>query len=128
MQWLIVPHLGESIPYLIPDSDLARLGIVSNMLSVASFIMMWAAACILLRQYSLRLGHVRYWILVSVPLIYYLSQVHHNIYELIHTNALVTRVHYVRHYSYYNIPSKYFGRWRSIWDSLLERSKKSRKK
>ena len=74
MQWLIVPHLGESIPYLIPDSDLARLGIVSNMLSVASFIMMSVAYCILLRQYSLRLGHVRYWILVSVPLIYYLSQ------------------------------------------------------
>ena len=44
------------------------------MLFVASFMMMWIAACILLRQYSLRLGNVRYWILVSIPLIYFLSQ------------------------------------------------------
>lgn len=74
VQWLSVPHLGENIPYLIPDSDLARLDMVSNMLFVASFMIMWVAACILLRQYSQKLGNVRYWVLVSIPLIYFLSQ------------------------------------------------------
>lgn len=71
---LIVPHLGENIPYLIPDSDLAHLGAVSNILYIASFVMMWVAACILLRQYYQKLGKIRYWIVVSIPLIYFLSQ------------------------------------------------------
>jgi hypothetical protein len=74
VQSQIVPHLGENIPYLIPNSSLAYLDTITNLLSIASFMIMWLAACILFRQYSKKLGTVRYWILVSIPLIYFLSQ------------------------------------------------------
>jgi hypothetical protein len=74
IQRIIVPHLGENIPFLIPGSDLDNLNTANNILSIASFMMMWVAACILLRHYSLKLGKVKYWALVSIPLIYFLSQ------------------------------------------------------
>ena len=42
--------------------------------SVLSFIFIWVATVVLLRYYSKRLGIVKYWILVSAPLFYFLSQ------------------------------------------------------
>ena len=42
--------------------------------SILSFILTWAATVLLLNHYSQRLGRVRYWIIVSIPLIYFLSQ------------------------------------------------------
>ena len=42
--------------------------------SVLSFILTWVATVLLLRHYSRRLGRIRYWIMVSIPLVYFLSQ------------------------------------------------------
>lgn len=42
--------------------------------SILSFILTWAATVLLLNHYSQRLGRVRYWIIVSIPLVYFLSQ------------------------------------------------------
>jgi hypothetical protein len=42
--------------------------------SVMSFILTWAATVLLLHGYSKRLGLAKYWILVSVPLVYFLGQ------------------------------------------------------
>jgi hypothetical protein len=42
--------------------------------SIASFIMTWVATALLLRHYSLKLGKVRYWTVVSLPLLYFLFQ------------------------------------------------------
>ena len=42
--------------------------------SIASFIMTWVATAILLRHYSVKLGKVKYWALVSLPLLYFLFQ------------------------------------------------------
>ena len=41
---------------------------------IITFTLTWAATVLLLRNYSRRLGTVRYWILVSIPLLYFLSQ------------------------------------------------------
>lgn len=41
---------------------------------VTSFALMWAATVLMLRNYSKKLGTVRYWLLVSIPLLYFLSQ------------------------------------------------------
>ena len=70
----IAPHLGENIPFLTPGSVSSNLNTTSNVLSIVSFMMMWVATCILLRHYSRRLGKVKFWILVGIPLIYFLSQ------------------------------------------------------
>jgi hypothetical protein len=42
--------------------------------SILSFIFIWIATALLLRYYSKKLGTAKYWIIVSVPLFYFLSQ------------------------------------------------------
>ena len=42
--------------------------------SILGFILMWSATAILLRSYSQRLGKAKYWFLVSIPLVYFISQ------------------------------------------------------
>jgi len=42
--------------------------------SVMSFILTWVATVLLLHNYSRKLGRAKYWILVSIPLVYFLSQ------------------------------------------------------
>jgi hypothetical protein len=42
--------------------------------SILSFLMTWAATSLLLRHYSHKLGRIKYWIIVAIPLAYFLSQ------------------------------------------------------
>jgi hypothetical protein len=42
--------------------------------SILSFILTWIATVLLLRHYSKKLGRIKYWILVTIPLAYFLSQ------------------------------------------------------
>jgi hypothetical protein len=41
-------------------------------LSLSSFLLTWIATAILLRQYQRRIGRVRYFILMGIPLVYYI--------------------------------------------------------
>jgi hypothetical protein len=42
--------------------------------STLGFISMWIATVIILRSYAHKLGQIRYWFLVSIPLVYFVSQ------------------------------------------------------
>jgi hypothetical protein len=42
--------------------------------SISSFILMWSATILLLKHYSRRIGIAKYWIVVGIPLAYFLSQ------------------------------------------------------
>jgi len=42
--------------------------------SIISFILTWVAAAMILHHYTNRLGRIKYWTIVSVPLIYFLTQ------------------------------------------------------
>ena len=42
--------------------------------SILSFILLWVATAFLLSEYSKRIGRITYWALVSIPLVYFLSQ------------------------------------------------------
>jgi hypothetical protein len=42
--------------------------------SILSFILTWFATVLLLRHYSVKLGPVKYWIIVSIPLVFFLTQ------------------------------------------------------
>lgn len=56
-----------------PASPLtASLSVVIDVTSAASFLLMWTATAILLSQYRLRMGRIRYFSLMSIPLIYYI--------------------------------------------------------
>jgi hypothetical protein len=48
------------------------LSTVFDALSLSSFLLTWIATAILLSQYQRRMGRVRYYILMSIPLVYYI--------------------------------------------------------
>jgi hypothetical protein len=54
-----------------PDITLSSLYVIT---SVLSFVLTWIATVLLLRNYSRKLRRVKYWIIVSIPLAYFLSQ------------------------------------------------------
>jgi hypothetical protein len=54
-----------------PDITVSSLYVIT---SVLSFILTWIATVLLLRHYSRKLGIIKYWIVVSIPLAYFLSQ------------------------------------------------------
>ena len=57
----------------LPRSDLSKpFGTMLDILNVLSFVTIWISTSRLLSQYSNRLGKKRYWIIVSMPLIYFI--------------------------------------------------------
>jgi hypothetical protein len=62
------------IPYFMPGSISSVLDNIHTLTSILSFIILWAATAMLLHHYSQKVGRIKYWILVSLPLVYFLSQ------------------------------------------------------
>jgi hypothetical protein len=70
----VIPHVGTAFTTFIPGSALAMLNYAYTISSIISFMLMWIATALLLRHYSKKLGRVKYWIIISIPLVYFLSQ------------------------------------------------------
>jgi hypothetical protein len=67
-------HYG-SFPYFYSSDSLSSYlynGYVIS--SILSFILMWVATATFLYHYSKKVGKIKYWIIVSLPLVYFLSQ------------------------------------------------------
>jgi hypothetical protein len=70
----IRPNVAGTTIYIPQDSISYALNYANVISSIISFALIWGATAMLLRHYSQRLGSVKYWILLSIPLIYFLSQ------------------------------------------------------
>jgi hypothetical protein len=70
----VPPHLQTSFPIVDPNSTTGLLNNVYTISSIISFIIFWIATAILLSHYSRKLGKFKYWLVVSAPLVYFLSQ------------------------------------------------------
>lgn len=57
--------------YSTYGTKLSSLATLYTYLSIISFVGIWIPSIIILRTYSTRLGRIRYWALVSIPLIYF---------------------------------------------------------
>ena len=68
------PHYGIVYPHLARASLAQILEQAYVIFSIMSFAAMWFATALLLYSYSLRLGRLRYWLLISSPLVFFLSQ------------------------------------------------------
>jgi hypothetical protein len=68
---LIRPVRSLTGAFTAPDVIFSFAYIVT---SVSSFILTWIATVLLLRHYSRKLGRAKYWIIVSIPLGYFLSE------------------------------------------------------
>jgi hypothetical protein len=57
----------------LPRSELAIfVGPALDFISILSFVSVWFASALLLSTYSRRMGKIRYWTIISIPLIYFL--------------------------------------------------------
>lgn len=70
----IKPNLSEQYYLDIPGSIVSLLNSAFTVSSIISFILTWVATVLLLHSYTRRLGRIKYWIIVSLPLVYFLSQ------------------------------------------------------
>lgn len=70
----IHPHLGFFTPFFIPTTLAVTLNFGYIASSVASFAVAWTATAVLLYHYSRKVGKIRFWIVVCIPLIYFLLQ------------------------------------------------------
>jgi hypothetical protein len=74
---------GQRAPdYIRPSkSSVGKLTSAGNVVnsiyfitSILSFISTWFATVLLLQHYSTKIGRAKYWVIVSIPLVYFLSQ------------------------------------------------------
>lgn len=62
------------LPIIAQGSTLSVLNYLYYYLSILSFIVTWIMTSLLLKDYSIKIGKFRYWIFLSLPLAFYLSQ------------------------------------------------------
>jgi hypothetical protein len=62
-------------PTFAHGSILNILNYAYYILSIISFLSVWVGTVILLMHYSRKLGKVKFWIVMSLPLVFYLSQI-----------------------------------------------------
>jgi hypothetical protein len=54
-------------------SDLSySFGVTLDALSLLSFVLVWVATVALLRQYRNKIGRIRFWVIITIPLLYFL--------------------------------------------------------
>jgi len=68
---VVEPHIGH-ITGFTPYSDMLDSAYVIT--SILSFMVTWVATIILLHQHSRKVGRVRYWVLVTIPMAYFMMQ------------------------------------------------------
>lgn len=68
--------LGASPSFTFSEFStvIATIGFTYFVSAILSFVLIWGATVMLLRPYSQRLGKFRYWIMVSLPLAFFVSQ------------------------------------------------------
>ena len=66
-----MPHIGSMFVFSTYSAALNSGYLLS---SIISFVAIWIATVFLLRHHSKKLGVTKYWILLTIPLVYFLSQ------------------------------------------------------
>jgi hypothetical protein len=79
----------------LPSAELAMyFGPVLDITSILSFVSVWIASAILLSTYSRRIGKIRYWIIISIPLIYFLFPFEKNVVDIFRSLVVSSPVLY----------------------------------
>ena len=61
-------------PFFMPGSIKFVLDNIRSLTSILSFSILWGATVLLLHHYSEKVGKMKYWVVVTLPLVYFLSQ------------------------------------------------------
>ncbi|MDX1373912.1 MAG: hypothetical protein R3321_15660, partial [Nitrososphaeraceae archaeon] len=69
----VKPYPITSYVVNIPGSPITEsLSMLYDILSLSSFLVMWIATAILLSQYRYKMGRIKFFVLLGIPLIYYI--------------------------------------------------------
>ena len=63
-----------SLPIIEEGSLLSLLNYIYYYMAVSSYVVTWVITALLLKDYVIKLGKYKYWFVLSLPLIFYLSQ------------------------------------------------------
>lgn len=70
---LINPYSIRASTYSLPRADLAiYFGPTLDIISILSFVSVWIVSVILLSTYTKKMGKARFWMISSIPLLYFL--------------------------------------------------------
>jgi hypothetical protein len=69
----IYPYSSTELTKAEPGSILNTLGKIYHYSDIVSFVSKWIATAFLLYHYSQKMGRTRYWILISLPLVYFIG-------------------------------------------------------
>jgi len=69
----IRPHISVTMYAFSPDSSMGMLYSSYVISGIASFLSMWISTTLLLRHHSRKLGRPKFWLIVTIPLVYFLS-------------------------------------------------------
>lgn len=79
----------------LPRAEAAiYFGPALDIISILSFVSVWIASAILLSTYSRRIGKIRYWTVISIPLLYFLFPFEKNVVDLFQSLAISSPVLY----------------------------------
>jgi hypothetical protein len=79
----------------LPSAELAMyFGPALDVTSILSFISVWIASAMLLNTYSRRIGKIRYWTIISIPLIYFLFPFEKNVVDIFRSLVVSSPVLY----------------------------------
>jgi hypothetical protein len=70
----IMPKVGGTGLFIAPGTTIGLLDNTYIIFSILSFVLTWVATSMLLHHHSRKIGSVKYWIVVGIPLIYFTSQ------------------------------------------------------
>ena len=65
-----------------------------DFMSILSFVSVWIASAVLLHTYSRRIGKIRYWAIISIPLIYFLFPFEKNVVDIFRSLVISSPVLY----------------------------------
>ncbi len=69
-------------------------GSALDIISILSFVSVWIASSVLMSTYSKRIGKIRYWIIISIPLIYFIFPFEKNVVDIFQSLAVSSPVFY----------------------------------
>jgi hypothetical protein len=79
----------------LPRAELGMyFGPALDITSILSFVSVWIASAVLLSTYSRRIGKIRYWAIISVPLIYFLFPFEKNVVDIFRSFVISSPVLY----------------------------------
>ena len=71
-EWIKAKSLHSTLVNSFVSNLSSSFGVALDALSLLSFVFVWIATVALLRQYRKKIGRTRFWVITTIPLIYFL--------------------------------------------------------